>query len=764
MKQRVRLHINGIVQGVGFRPYLYNLSKKFRLGGFVFNNPQGVVAEVEGERKDISAYIKEMKNNPPPASSIATITQKSLARQGETTFCIRESRADKDAFTFISHDLSICEDCREELFSKNDRRYLYPFINCTNCGPRFTITKDVPYDRRVTTMDSFSLCAQCREEYNQPANRRFHAQPNACFSCGPGLALRRSVSLGTGNFSAPHRALLMKTAKLLYRGKIVAIKGIGGYHLGCDAKNISAVMRLREKKLRPAKPFAVMLDDLRTLKNICAITQEERKLLFSSRRPIVLLKIKRKTPWVEAVAPGQGYLGVMCAYAPLHYLIFHYLRAYTKSPVLVMTSGNAKDFPLAANERELARLKNYTDYSLVHNRPIHMRCDDSIVRIFAHKEIIIRSARGYTPEVMECANKENILACGAELKNTFSIVKNNHLIASPHIGDLKNYANYEYYLSALAHYKKIFNFEPHVVAYDYHSGYMSSEYALSLKDVKKIAVQHHHAHIAACLFENRIFEKVIGVCFDGTGLGMDNAVWGGEFFIADRKTFVRKGYFDYFGLLGSDKAIQEPARVTLYLLYALFRGRLFDTRMSFLEAFTKKEVDIFIRLIQNKTYTVTSSAGRLFDAASSLLGLKHKITYEAEAAILLEMLAMQYRGKAHSYPVVIKRMYNSYRIDWRPVFSAMARAYSCKEDSRLVAHAFHFTMAKIIQNMAQRLRNDSGINTVVLSGGVFQNCLLLALTAKLLKASRFSVAWHHRTPFNDGAISIGQAVVANENI
>jgi len=429
-----------------------------------------------------------------------------------------------------------------------------------------------------------------------------------------------------------------------------------------------------------------------------------------------------------------------------------------------MTSGNAKDFPIVANENELSRLKSYADYSLTHNRSIYMRCDDSIARVFRRKEIIIRKARGYTPEIMEYTNKKDILACGAELKNTFSIVKNNHLIASPYIGDLKNYATYQYYLTAINHYKKIFHFSPAVVAYDYHPRYMSSEYALSLKNVTKIPIQHHHAHIVACLFENKIFKKVIGVCFDGMGLGMDNAIWGGEFFIADRKTFIRKGHFDYFGLLGNDKAIQEPARVTLYLLYALFKEKLFTLDMKFLRMFTHKEIDIFVRLIQHKTYAVTSSAGRLFDAAASLLGLKDTVTYEAEAAILLEMLALQYKGAMHSYPVVIRKAHCGYRIDWQPVFLAMAQACARQEEHRSIAHAFHVTMATIIQHMAQRLRSDTGINTVALSGGVFQNCLLLRLTVDLLEAAQFTVVWHRRTPFNDGAISIGQAVVANEEI
>ncbi|MDP2922588.1 MAG: carbamoyltransferase HypF [Candidatus Omnitrophota bacterium] len=766
MRQRLKLHIKGIVQGVGFRPYIYNLSKKFSLGGFVFNDSRGVVVEVEGDNLKIRKFINELKSNPPAISSIDAIEERRLFAKGERNFFIKESISTEDKFTRISYDLSVCSDCLKELFTKNDRRYLYPFINCINCGPRFTITKDIPYDRANTTMKDFTMCPNCVSEYKDRFRRRFHAEPNACFACGPGIEFSSEFknSKHKSTTFKDTQAILKQTAELIYKGSIVAIKGVGGYHLGCDAKNIEVVMKLRRRKNRPTKPFALMVDSLEAIKELCFMSPKEEELIMSPRRPIVLLKVKKRLTWTEAIAPQQRYLGIMLAYTPLHYLIFHYLRKYDKSPILVMTSANKKDFPLISEEKELAGLRGYVDYFLMHNRTIYMRCDDSISRVFRNKEIIIRKARGYTSDFAQFTHKKNILGCGAELKNTFSIAKDNHLITSSYIGDLKSYRNYEFFLNTLAHYRKVFNVEPEAVAYDYHPNYLSTQYALSLKDKQKIAVQHHHAHLAACLFENNIQGKVIGVCFDGVGLGLDNNIWGGEFFIADKKDFQRAGHFKYFGLIGQDKATEEPGRVAFCLLHSILGENLFNLDMEFIRFFSKKELDIFLRLISNKEFTLSSSAGRLFDAAASILSIKNKITYEAEAAILLEMLATDYKGKIINYEFAIDKENNSYIVDWQPVFLGLLNDIKKGKSHPFIAYKFHYTFANIIKEMSKILRRNCGIDKVVLSGGVFQNALLLRLAVKLLEKANFSVYYHHRFPFNDGAISIGQVVVANENI
>jgi hydrogenase maturation protein HypF len=761
MRQRLKLHIKGVVQGVGFRPYIYNLSRRFSLGGFTLNDSRGVIVEIEGEIKNVQEFLKTIKNSPPPASHINSIHAKRIALKGQDKFSIKPSLKRQKKFTLISYDLAICADCRRELFTKHNRRYLYPFINCTNCGPRFTIIKDMPYDRANTTMDVFKMCEYCFKEYNNRHERRFHAEPNVCFACGPTLSFFKKTAIyHTEHPLTNTNNIFKKAAELIYKGKILAIKGIGGYHLACDAKNTAAVTKLRKRKQRPTKPFALMIGDMKATEEICFLSSKEKELISSSRRPIALLEIKRKLPWIRQVAPQQKHLGVMLAYAPLHYILFYYLKKCDKTSVLVMTSANKKDFPLVSEEKELWQLKSYADYFLTHNRNIYMRCDDSISRIFQNKEIIVRKARGYTPDFVEFKHKKHILGCGAELKNTFSIAKNNYLITSPYIGDLKNYRNYELFFENLSHYQKVFNFQSQAVAYDYHPEYLSTQYALTIKGAQKIAVQHHHAHLAACLFENNINEKAIGVCFDGTGLGLDNAAWGGEFFIVDKKSFTRLGHFRYFGLLGHDKAIEEPKRVVFYLLHQL-KKEMPKNDADCRKTFTGKERNIFQQLIESKEFTLSSSAGRLFDAVSGILGLCDKVTYEAEAAILLEMLAMDYKGASVSFDFSIDKKGDTYIIDWQPLFAGLFKE---KSSPAYIAYKFHFTLARIIQEMAKILRKNYSLNKVVLSGGVFQNMLLLKLAVGLLVKEKFSVYYHHRYPFNDGAISIGQVVVANENI
>ena len=610
------------------------------------------------------------------------------------------------------------------------------------------------------------MCPSCSREYLNPKDRRFHTEPNACFACGPQIRLLKSLKeiKKDKTFPLDTRQILEKTVKLITEGKIITVKGIGGYHLACDARNINAVRRLRQLKNRPAKPFAIMLEDCRAASEICNVNSSEKRLLEGSARPITLLAIKKKNPWIAEVAPSQNFLGVMLCYAPLHYLLFSYLKQFEKFPVLIMTSANRGDFPLVASEDELSQIEEYADYFLVHNRQIHVKCDDSIARVFKGKEIIIRKARGYTPDFINFAHKKEIIACGAELKNTFSLAAGGYLVNSPYLGDLKNYANYELYLKTLSHYEKILDFRPEVVAYDLHPSYLSSQYALSLKKVQKISVQHHHAHLAACLFENNIDKRAIGVCFDGAGLGLDGAIWGGEFFLTDKKDYSRAGYFKYFGLIGGDKAVQEPARVAFYMLYDIYGENLFKLNLGCLNYFKKIEKNIFCKLIENKESIMTSSVGRIFDAAASILNIKHKVSYEAEAAVSLEMLASGAKPVNNAFEFSINKENNIYVINWQGIFSGIISDLKAKKDKGYVAYKFHFTCAKIIKEMSVLLRKDSGLNDVVLSGGVFQNFLLLSLALGLLKKEGFSVYYHKRIPANDSGVSAGQAVVANENI
>jgi len=751
---------------VGFRPHVFRLSKKFNLGGCVFNDSSGVTVELEGDSGRIKDFMNELKVTAPKISSINKIRKENIPLTGEKKFSIIESHRKENKIASFPADIAICKDCLNELFDKSNPRYLYPFINCTNCGPRFSIIEDIPYDRKGTTMRHFKMCPSCLREYANPLDRRFHAEPNACFYCGPQIKLFKNIkqTKEENKISFPAQEILKRAARLIANGKIIAIKGIGGYHLACNAKNTSAVRRLRRLKNRPTKPFAIMLEDFKAVSEICKVSGSERRLIESPARPITLLEIKKKNSWTAEAAPSQNFLGAMLCYAPLHFLLFSYLKQFEKFPVLIMTSANKEDFPLVASEDELFQIENYADYFLVHNRQIHVKCDDSIARVFNGKEIIIRKARGHTPDFIDFAHKRKILACGAELKNTFSLAAGGYLVSSPYLGNLKNYANYELYLKTLSHFRNILDFDPEVVAHDLHPSYMSSQYALSLEKVQKISVQHHHAHLAACLFENNIDKRVIGVCFDGAGLGADGAVWGGEFFITDKKDYVRAGHFKYFGLLGADKAVQEPARVAFYMLYNIYGNNLFKLDLGCLDYFKKLEKNIFCKLIENKEPIMTSSAGRLFDAAASILNIKHKVSYEAEAAVSLEMLAGGAKPAASSFEFSINKENNIYVINWQDIFSGIVNDLKVKKDKGYIAYKFHFTCAKIIKEISVLLRKDSGLNDVALSGGVFQNFLLLSLTLKLLKKEGFSVYYHKRIPTNDSGVSAGQAVVANENI
>jgi len=559
---------------------------------------------------------------------------------------------------------------------------------------------------------------------------------------------------------------LKKITFFIKEGKIVAIKGLSGYHIVCNAKNISTVKTLRVRKHRPTKPFAIMMDSIDVIKRVCLVNAKEEKVLLSASRPIVLLRIRKKEPWMEEVAPYQKFLGVMLAYTPLHYLVFYFLRRYTKEPILVMTSANAKDYPLVKDERELPKIKNFVDAFLIHNRKIYMRSDDSIVRVWRKHTYFIRKARGYIPDFFKFPTEFSILGCGAELKHTFSITKNNYLITSPYLGDLKNPHVYKFFLETLNHFKKIFSFNPEAVAYDYHPYYLSTQYAKDIKGIRKIPVQHHHAHLASCMLENNLNGPVLGVIFDGVGFGLDGAIWGGEFIIGDYANFKRIGAFDYFGMVGKDKAIQEPWRIAAYILYRILGKRMFTVNIKFTKEIPYKQLDLIIRLIGKKYFVYTSSVGRLFDALSSLLRLNDSISYEAEAALRVEMEALKIKGAKlkKPYRFKIKKQKNFYVIGWQELFLDIVCDIENKTPSSVIAYRFHYTLGKIVERLCMLAKQEYNINKVVLSGGVFQNWLLSQITLRELHSRGFLVYTHSRFSPNDSCISVGQVAVARAKL
>ncbi|MBE0478889.1 carbamoyltransferase HypF, partial [Candidatus Aerophobetes bacterium] len=634
---RLHISIEGIVQGVGFRPFIYNLANLHSLAGYVLNNTRGVDIEVEGEREDIKIFLKELNIKFPPLAVIDKISWRKLAPAGYREFKIKSSQKEKESFLPLSPDIGICDDCLRELFNPEDRRYLYPFINCTNCGPRFTIIKDIPYDRENTTMASFKMCRDCEIEYHDSHNRRFHAQPDACWVCGP--AVRLVDSRGEDiEVDEP----VYFSAMLIKKGYILAVKGIGGYHLACDATNSETVKKLRERKYRVDKPFALMMLNIQQIKNFCEVSVEEEHLLLSPRRPIVLLKRKDKEVLPEEIAPKNSYLGVMLPYTPLHYLLLE----KAKIP-LVMTSGNISEEPIAYKDEEaLCRLNKIAHAFLVHNREIQIRVDDSVGRIAEGKPMLVRRSRGYAPQPLKIGVevKRCVLGMGGHLKNTFCFLKGDNAILSHHIGDLENLEALSAFEEGIEHYRKIFYLKPKIIACDIHPDYASTQFAEKYAQdnlLPLIKVQHHHAHIASLLAENKINEKIIGVAFDGSGLGTDGCIWGGEFLIADEKEFKRAAHLRYIALPGGEGAIKQPWRMALSYLYAIYGDGCIDIACQSLSNLVELEKIAMLKTLMDKKINspLTSSTGRFFDAVSALLGIRGNINYEGQAAIELEMLA-----------------------------------------------------------------------------------------------------------------------------
>jgi len=752
------ISVRGIVQGVGFRPFVYGLAVKHNLKGWVYNTSEDVRIEVEGEAEAIEQFERELETKAPPLAHIENVTIEYHPPLGYKNFEIRHSQAQAGKYQLISPDVATCQACLGELLNPEDRRYRYPFTNCTNCGPRFTIIEDMPYDRPKTTMRYFQMCPQCQAEYDNPLDRRFHAQPNACPKCGPQVELVDNQ----GNLVTKSNSIAA-ASQLLKEGKIVAIKGLGGFLLACDATNDTVVKTLRQRKKRSSKPFAIMVATVDEAKRHCYVSPEEENLLTSPQSPIVLMRWREDSSVSREVAPNLRFLGIMLPYTPLH----HILLRDTGLP-LVMTSGNLSEEPIARdNDEALRRLSGIADYFLIHNRDIYSRYDDSVAIVERGTSQLIRRARSYAPYPIRLSfEARQVLGCGAEEKNTFCLTKDNYAFLSQHIGDMENMETLEHFDSTISLYKRLFHVEPEIIAHDLHPDYLATKYARELGEsgIKLIPVQHHHAHIASCLADNGLESPVIGVAFDGTGMGADGNIWGGEFLVADYRNFRRVGHLEYLPLPGGDAAIKRPRRTAIGYILTLLGENALNHDLPVIREADDMEIEVIKRQIERKINSpLSSSMGRLFDAISALLGIRGEIDYEGQAAVELEMAAYE-EDDAHaqeSYPYRIVEDEGVRVVRLRDLLSAVMADLHQGISKGRISVKFHNTVAQMINEMCHLIADETGIKQVALSGGVFQNRLLLRKTVSFLESSGFQVFTHRQVPCNDGGISLGQAVIAN---
>lgn len=814
MKPRLKILITGVVQGVGFRPFVYNLARSLGLKGYVINSSKGVTIEIEGDKSPY--FFERLSKEAPPLSKIMNIETISMPYFGYEDFQIRESE-DEGSFTLVSSDVSICPDCFREMMDRNDRRYLYPFINCTNCGPRYTITKSVPYDRPNTTMAVFSMCPDCKKEYTDPADRRFHAQPNACPICGPQVTLKDKSGKLKGKKTDPIKG----TIRLLKEGRIVAIKGLGGFHLACDATNEEAVARLRLKKRKSNKPFALMSPDVATVKKYCEVSNDEQALLLSHERPIVLLnKLPNNLP--EAVSPNNPCIGFMLPYTPLHYLLFYYPVASSAShgkggaaqvnldktmsanfEALVMTSGNISEEPIVIDNNEaVEKLSAIADAFLMHNRDIFMRADDSVVRMMGvggidKKEMrrrgemkkrrngdtegkitassatsavpdtpaFIRRSRGYVPDPIPLHDDgPEVLGCGADIKNVFTLTKGSFAIPSQHIGDMENFETLQFFEESLENLKSVYRVNPVALAYDLHPMYLSSQWALRQENIKKTAIQHHYAHVASVMAEKGMKDKVIGVAFDGTGYGDDGNLWGGEFLIADIKECIRAGHLSYIPLPGGEAAVKEPWRIAVsYIRKAVGDDTLkYLKSIGFVERYGTERIQEILKIADARQFSpLSSGAGRLFDAISAMIGLCDKSTFEGEPAIALEAIAASRIDS--DYPVDIK-FRKRMEIDFSHAVLGIMDDIVSGEERGVISAKLHNTFLTSIVRVVEKLSALHSIRDIVLCGGVFQNMYLLRGSVARLVSAGLNVHIHEKVPTNDAAVSLGQAYIIRERI
>jgi len=751
-KARRSFIVKGVVQGVGFRPFVYGLAKKIGLQGWVKNSSAGVYIEVEGSPQAVAQFTEQLPQEAPPRSRIESLNFEDHPPAGYATFAIQESMEEEGQYQLISPDIATCAACAREIFDPQDRRNRYPFTNCTNCGPRFTIIEDIPYDRPKTTMAKFRMCPLCQKEYDDPADRRFHAQPNACPACGPRLQLvdRQGEPL------SPEDPLPF-AIHLLKEGKILALKGLGGFLLACDARSEISVQELRRRKVRPDKPFAVMLTDLAAARLHCRVSPEEERLLLSPESPIVLLSWKEDSPISQAVAPGQRYLGVMLPYTPLHHLLLR-----EANMPLVMTSGNLSEEPIAKdNEEALSRLAGIADAFLRHDRDIYIQYDDSVAAVVCGAPAILRRSRGYAPFPVPLPfSMKPILACGAELKNTFCLTRDRYAFVSQHIGDMENIETFSHFERTLGVYRNLFRIRPEIVAYDLHPEYLTTKFALRLPADRKIGIQHHYAHMASCMAENGEEGPVIGLSFDGLGYGPDGTLWGGEFLVGDFGSYRRVSFFEPVPMPGGVAAIQHPWRMALSYLDHVFgkeKGPSYAPNLGPLE---EEKIRVVLRQIElGINSPLTSSCGRLFDAVSALLGLVSSISYEGQAAVALEMIADE--REQGSYDFLLEDQGGRTVVCFQPLFAQILRELQQGEAKSAISARFHNSLVNVGVDVCRRIREQGGPRKVTLSGGVFQNRFLLERMKAALESAGFGVLIHHQVPCNDGGLSLGQAVIAN---
>src|SRR5215216_4501674 len=762
-QERRVISVQGIVQGVGFRPFIYSLARRHGLTGLVRNDAEGVHIEAEGSPEELELFLQDIREKAPPLAVVEAVAWRPLAVRKETEFRIEESREGIRHRALVSPDVATCEECLAELLDPTDRRYRYPFTNCTNCGPRFTITRSVPYDRAMTTMAHFEMCPECQREYEDPSDRRFHAQPNACPVCGPRVWILDRFG---HELRAKPEDPILRAARMLRGRAIVAIKGLGGYHLACDPFDARAVRTLRGRKVRQDKPFALMARDLGQVRELCRVGPEEERLLTSAARPIVLLERLTSCGVAEEVAPRQNTLGVMLAYTPLHHLLLH----DTDIP-LVMTSGNNSDEPIAYRDEEaFEQLGEIADYFLIHDRPIHMRCDDSVARIVDSEMYEIRRSRGSAPAPLGVAESfaRHTLACGGELKNTFCVAKERHVFLSHHIGDMENYETLLSFRVGIEHYCRLFDVRPVLVAYDLHPEYLSTKYAHELEEsgLPAVGVQHHHAHVAACLADNErpSDERVIGVALDGTGYGSDGAVWGGEFLEGSvAEGFARRAHLEYAPMPGGAAAIRQPWRMALAQLIALYgEEEVLKLPLEVLRRSGERNVRLVARLVEHRLNTPpTSSAGRLFDAVAALAGVPgtERTLYERQAAVELELAAEGLASQGYSFR--LRPNDQGWIVETGEIIHGVVEDLLAGRATGEISSRFHRTMAEVVAAGCEKIRGAGGTTAVALSGGTFQNMLLLGQVIKLLQGKGFQVYRHRRVPANDGGLALGQAILAD---
>ena len=748
--RRYSVKIYGIVQGIGYRPYIYITAKSLRINGWVSNNDSSVVMDIEGNIEDLKEFLLRIIKKPPKLARIEEVKIEKKNTKGYADFRIKNSTSNGENLKFITSDIATCDKCTEEIFDVTSTRYKYTFTNCTDCGPRYSIIKSLPYDRDNTTMKEFKMCSLCQEEYENPDTRRFHAQPNCCSKCGPKLTLTDNkghiVECGDE---------IEESIKLLKEGKILAIKGIGGFHIVCNAHDKEAVDRVRIRKKRPHKPLAIMVKDIVKAKELCVISEKEEEVLTSNKRPILLLRKKINDKLPENIAPKVKKYGVMLPYTPLHYLLFQ-----SDLEALVMTSGNMSGCPIEyENSKAIEKLKDVADYFLLHNRDINTPIDDSVIKVVKNEEVIIRLGRGYAPLAMRRNIKNKILAVGSEMKNTFAFSVDGIVYGSQYLGDLKNLDSFIEYKKTIENLTKILEFHPNISARDLHTSYMSSIYG-EAHGGTKVKIQHHHAHMASCMLEHNLYDKVIGVIYDGTGLGLDNNIWGGEFLIGDRRTFKRAGSFRYVKLQGGDSAQKHIWKIGVSYLNSLDNEELKEWGLERIEKLSKKDVTLICKALDNNINCYkTSSVGRLFDGVAALLGIREEISYDGQGAIELESIAAEgimdyYRYEIEEKELLIANYDTVLRGVLEDIKNLIPRA--------IISAKFHNSIAEITVDIVCKLRTKYRLNRAVLSGGVFENEYLLINIKDRLLEKGFQVYFNRSVPINDSGISVGQVAICDE--